>query len=107
MRWCPSENATSPGSGFAQTFIGMDVIIVRFMVRKAKKLARKWGKPVVTQITPAGEFWVAEDDHQDYVVHHPDQPYVVINDLPKVEALKITAPNSVFALAGTLVPSRS
>src|SRR5436190_7562064 len=32
-----------PGSGFAQTFIGMDVIIVRYMVRKAKKLARKWG----------------------------------------------------------------
>jgi len=32
-----------PGSGFAQTFIGMDVIIVRYMARKAKKLARKWG----------------------------------------------------------------
>ena len=32
-----------PGSGFAQTFIGLDVIIVRFMVRKAKRLARKWG----------------------------------------------------------------
>lgn len=32
-----------PGSGFAQTFIGMDVIIVRFMARKARKLAKKWG----------------------------------------------------------------
>ena len=32
-----------PGSGFAQTFIGMDAIIVRFLVRKAKRLARKWG----------------------------------------------------------------
>jgi ATP-dependent Zn protease len=32
-----------PGSGFAQTFIGMDAIIVRFLGRKAKKLARKWG----------------------------------------------------------------
>ena len=32
-----------PGSGFAQTFIGMDVVIVRFLARKAKKLARKWG----------------------------------------------------------------
>jgi ATP-dependent Zn protease len=32
-----------PGSGFAQTFIGMDVVIVRYMARKAKKLARKWG----------------------------------------------------------------
>src|SRR5215213_4118251 len=32
-----------PGSGFAQTFIGMDVVIVRYMAYKAKKLARKWG----------------------------------------------------------------
>ncbi len=32
-----------PGSGFAQTFIGMDAVIVRYMARKAKKLAAKWG----------------------------------------------------------------
>jgi ATP-dependent Zn protease len=32
-----------PGSGFAQTFIGIDAIIVRFLARKAKRLARKWG----------------------------------------------------------------
>ena len=38
---CPI--VTIPGSGFAQTFMGMDVVIVRFLARKAKKLARKWG----------------------------------------------------------------
>jgi ATP-dependent Zn protease len=38
-----SPIVTIPGSGFAQTFIGMDVIIVRWMARKAKRLARKWG----------------------------------------------------------------
>jgi ATP-dependent Zn protease len=32
-----------PGSGFAQTFIGIDAIIVRYLARKAKRLARKWG----------------------------------------------------------------
>jgi hypothetical protein len=32
-----------PGSGFAQTFIGMDVVIVRYLAWKAKRLARKWG----------------------------------------------------------------
>jgi len=32
-----------PGSGFAQTFIGIDAIIVRFLARKARKLAAKWG----------------------------------------------------------------
>ena len=38
---CPF--VTIPGSGFAQTFIGMDAVIVRYLARKAKRLARKWG----------------------------------------------------------------
>src|SRR5919109_1304364 len=38
---CPF--VTIPGSGFAQSFIGMDAVIVRFLARKAKKLAAKWG----------------------------------------------------------------
>ena len=38
---CPF--VTIPGSGFAQTFVGMDSIIVRYLARKAKRLARKWG----------------------------------------------------------------
>ncbi len=32
-----------PGSGFAQTFIGIDAVIVRYLARKAKKMASKWG----------------------------------------------------------------
>src|SRR5438132_5907558 len=38
-----SPFVTIPGSGFAQTFIGIDAIIVRYLARKAKKLASKWG----------------------------------------------------------------
>jgi ATP-dependent Zn protease len=38
-----SPFVTIPGSGFQQAFMGLDAIIVRFLVRKAKKLARKWG----------------------------------------------------------------
>ena len=38
-----SPIVTIPGSGFAQTFIGIDALIVRFLSRKAKKLAAKWG----------------------------------------------------------------
>jgi ATP-dependent Zn protease len=38
-----SPIVTMPGSGFAQTFIGMDVVIVMFLIRKARRLARKWG----------------------------------------------------------------
>src|SRR5687767_15543949 len=32
-----------PGSGFAQTFIGMDAVLVRFLAYKARRLAAKWG----------------------------------------------------------------
>ena len=38
---CPI--VSMPGSGFQQTFLGMDAVIVRWLARKAKKLARKWG----------------------------------------------------------------
>ncbi len=38
-----SPIVTIPGSGFAQTFIGMDAVIVRWLAWKAKRLARKWG----------------------------------------------------------------
>jgi cell division protease FtsH len=38
---CPF--VTIPGSGFAATFIGIDVIVVMYLIRKAKRLARKWG----------------------------------------------------------------
>jgi ATP-dependent Zn protease len=38
-----SPIVTMPGSGFAQTFIGMDVVIVMFLIGKARRLARKWG----------------------------------------------------------------
>ena len=37
---------------------------------------------------PLTAFYEAEAYHQDYAVHNPTQPYIVINDLPKVEALK-------------------
>ncbi|HWI73393.1 MAG TPA: AAA family ATPase [Baekduia sp.] len=38
-----SPIVTMPGSGFQQAFMGLDVIVVMFLIRKARKLARKWG----------------------------------------------------------------
>jgi peptide-methionine (S)-S-oxide reductase len=43
---------------------------------------------IVTEIVPLAKFYPAEDYHQDYVKHHPANPYVVVNSLPKVEKLK-------------------
>jgi peptide-methionine (S)-S-oxide reductase len=49
--------------------------------------AKVFPKPIATQIIPLNAFFPAEDYHQDYVDHHPENMYIVINDLPKVEHL--------------------
>jgi peptide-methionine (S)-S-oxide reductase len=49
--------------------------------------------PIVTKIgTMKTAFYPAENYHQDYVIHHPYQPYIVFNDAPKVERLKLQFP---------------
>jgi peptide-methionine (S)-S-oxide reductase len=50
--------------------------------------AKIYPQKIVTQVTPFKEFFPAENDHQDYLKHHPDNPYIVINDLPKLTNLK-------------------
>ena len=45
-------------------------------------------KPIVTEVTPLKGFYDAESYHQDYALHHPDNPYILVCDRPKVEALK-------------------
>ena len=50
--------------------------------------ARAFGAKIVTTIEPGRPFYPAEAYHQDYLTLHPNQPYIVINDLPKVANLK-------------------
>lgn len=50
--------------------------------------AHVFGKPIVTRIEAGHTFYPAEAYHQDFLTRHPDYPYIVINDLPKVRALK-------------------
>ena len=45
-------------------------------------------KPIVTEVTPLKAFYRAEDYHQDYAYHNPDDPYIQVCDRPKIEALK-------------------
>ncbi|HEX9559342.1 MAG TPA: peptide-methionine (S)-S-oxide reductase MsrA [Reyranella sp.] len=51
-------------------------------------LAKIFGAKVVTTIEPGRAFYPAEAYHQDYLTLHPNQPYIVIHDLPKVANLK-------------------
>ena len=50
--------------------------------------------PIVTVIEPGRTFFPAEDYHQDFLTRNPTYPYIVINDLPKIEALKRLFPDS-------------
>ncbi|HYC32392.1 MAG TPA: peptide-methionine (S)-S-oxide reductase MsrA [Gemmatimonadales bacterium] len=43
---------------------------------------------IVTEVSPLEAFHPAESYHQDYLVRHPTQPYIVINDAPKLEELR-------------------
>lgn len=54
--------------------------------------ARVFPQPIVTQVTPLKGFYDAEAYHQDYLAHHPNQPYIVINDLPKITNLQRQLP---------------
>jgi len=47
---------------------------------------------IVTQVVPLKSFSEAESYHQNYLANHPDQPYIVYNDLPKLENLRKQLP---------------
>ena len=50
--------------------------------------AKAYSGKIVTEVTPFGAFYRAEEYHQHYMALHPYQPYIVINDAPKVALLK-------------------
>ncbi|MBK9171269.1 MAG: peptide-methionine (S)-S-oxide reductase MsrA [Bryobacterales bacterium] len=43
-----------------------------------------WPDPIVTEVRPAEEFWIAEDYHQEYFRNNPAQPYCLFVVSPKV-----------------------
>ena len=50
--------------------------------------ARVFGRPLVTTVDPLKGFYAAEGYHQDFLINNPRYPYIVVHDLPKLEALK-------------------
>ena len=66
--------------------------------------AKVFGKPLATTIETAQPFFTAENYHQNYLTLNPKQPYIVYNDLPKVEALKTLFPQT-YRATPSLVPT--
>ncbi|HMG37072.1 MAG TPA: peptide-methionine (S)-S-oxide reductase MsrA [Blastocatellia bacterium] len=54
--------------------------------------AKVFPQKIVTEVTAYKAFFEAEAYHQDYAMHHPDEPYIRINDLPKVANLRKQLP---------------
>jgi peptide-methionine (S)-S-oxide reductase len=50
--------------------------------------AHIYHKKIVTQVTPLKGFYAAEAYHQHFLDNNPTYPYIVVNDLPKIAALK-------------------
>ena len=68
--------------------------------------AKVFGRPIVTRVDPLRGFYAAEDYHQDFLQRNPDHPYIVINDLPKIENLRRVFPASYRELPLTVTDTR-
>jgi len=55
--------------------------------------AGNYPSPIATTVVPLKAFYPAEDYHQDYAVHHPFSPYIIVNDLPKLDDFKAELPD--------------
>jgi peptide-methionine (S)-S-oxide reductase len=54
--------------------------------------AKVYSRPIVTKVEAIQAFYPAESYHQDYLKNNPENPYIVYNDLPKLENLKKSYP---------------
>lgn len=68
--------------------------------------ARAFDGAIVTKIEPNKAFYPAEAYHQDFLAQHPNYPYIVVNDMPKIAELKrlfpeIYRPDPVLTSAPT------
>jgi peptide-methionine (S)-S-oxide reductase len=68
--------------------------------------AKVFGRPIVTRVDPLRRFYAAEDYHQDFLQRNPDHPYIVFNDLPKIENLRRVFPASYRELPLTVTDTR-
>ncbi len=55
--------------------------------------AKVFSGPIMTQVVPLQAFYPAEQYHQNFLERHPDHPYIVFNDLPKLRELQKQFPD--------------
>jgi len=77
---------TSYRSAIFYTSDGQRRISLAYVAQLDK--AQIFPKPIVTQVVPLKGFYDAESYHQDYALNNPENPYILVCDKPKIEALK-------------------
>lgn len=55
----------------------------------------KYDKPIAAQVVPYTEFWPAEDYHQDYIIHHPNDSYVQHESIPRLRRTQQQVPELI------------
>ena len=55
--------------------------------------SKVWASPIVTEVVPLKHFYPAEEYHQNFLERNPDYPYIVYNDLPKLDELRTQFPS--------------
>lgn len=68
--------------------------------------AKVFPAEIVTRVDPLRGFYPAEAYHQDFMLRHPDYPYIVVHDLPKLERFKTMFPARYNERPVTALPSR-
>lgn len=94
----PTElNRQGPDSGtqYRSTVFAQDADQARIAKAYIDQLnaAKTFSKPLATTIEQGKGFYTAEGYHQDYLTLNPNQPYIVINDMPKITDLKKLFPD--------------
>jgi peptide-methionine (S)-S-oxide reductase len=85
-------NAQGPDSGpsYRSEVFAADPVQQRVAKAYVDRLAavHAFASPIVTRVSLGKSFYAAEGYHQNYLVRHPGEPYIVWNDLPKIDTLK-------------------
>lgn len=80
------DTGTQYRSAIFYTSAGQQKIAQSFIQQQT--VAHTFPAPIVTQVVPLLAFYPAEDYHQNYLALHPNQPYIVFHDMPKLGQLR-------------------
>jgi peptide-methionine (S)-S-oxide reductase len=88
------DSGTQYRTAIFPTTLEQKVMAQRYIGQLEK--AGIWHNPIVTRVEGGG-FYPAEAYHQDFLMRNPNHPYIRINDLPKISALKRLFPEEYRA----------